>query len=50
VGHPILSPIIIANLLQRLTSPDEMASDDEDSFLPDDGEDGSGDGIDGAAW
>ena len=48
--YPIFLPIIIANLPQRLTNPDEMASDDEDSFLPDDGEDGSGDGIDGAAW
>lgn len=48
--YPIFSPIIIANLLQRLTSPDEMASDDEDSFLPDDEEDGPGDGIDSAAW
>ena len=48
VCHLILLPIITANLLQRLISPEEMASDDEDSFLPDDDEDGLGDGIESA--
>jgi len=48
VCHLIFLPIITANLLQRLISPEEMASDDEDSFLPDDDEDGLGDGIESA--
>ena len=47
----ILSLIITANLLQRLTGSEEMTSDDEDAFLPDDDEDESGGGgIDGAPW
>jgi len=50
VCHLIFLPITTAKLLQRLTSPEEMASDDEDSFLPDDDEDELGDGIESTVW
>jgi hypothetical protein len=39
-----------ANWFQRLTNHEETASDDDDSFLPDDDGDGPGGDIDGSAW
>jgi hypothetical protein len=41
---------IIANVPQKLSSPEEIASDEDDSFLPDDDEDEFHGDVESGAW
>lgn len=41
---------IVANVPQKLSSPEETASDEDDSFLPDDNEDESRGDVESGVW
>ena len=41
---------IIANTPQKLSSPEETASDEDDAFLPEDDEDESRADVESGAW
>lgn len=40
----------MVNVLQKLSSPEETASDEDDSFLPDDDEDESRGDVEDGLW
>lgn len=47
---PSASCAIVADVPQKLSSPEETASDEDDSFLPDDDEDETRGDVESGVW